>query len=74
MPRPAHLQASPIESALADATRRSQAHNRETQVLRGTDGSYRVADADKPQAAGETLVAMVGAEGETLMYALRMVA
>jgi len=65
---------SPIETALAEATQRSHAHKRETQVLRAADGSYRIADVDKPQAAGETLVAMVGAEGETLMYALRMVA
>ncbi len=64
----------PIESALADATRRSQTHNRETHVLRSADGSYRVADSDKPQGVGETLVAMVDAGGETLMYALRMVA
>jgi hypothetical protein len=64
----------PIESALAEATQRSHAHNRETQVLRTADGRYRVADADKPQSRGETLVAMVGAEGETLMYMLGMVA
>jgi hypothetical protein len=74
MSRPAGTQSCPIETAIAEAAQRSQAHNRETHVLRGTDGSYRVADADKPQIAGETLIAMVGAEGETLMYALRMVA
>jgi hypothetical protein len=64
----------PIETAIAEATEHSQTHNRETHVLRGADGSYHIADADKPQVAGETLIAMVGAEGETLMYALRMVA
>jgi hypothetical protein len=64
----------PIENALAEAAQRSQSHNRETQVLRTPDGRYRVADADKPQSRGETLVAMVGAEGETLMYMLGMVA
>ena len=71
--RSAHLD-DPIENALADAARHSQAHKREAHVLRAADGSYRVADADKPQVAGETLIAMVDAAGETLMYALRMVA
>jgi hypothetical protein len=65
---------SPIENALAEAAQRSQTQNRETQVLRTADGRYRVTDADKPQSRGETLVAMVGAEGETLMYMLGMVA
>jgi len=74
MPRPASPQTSPIENALADAARQSQARNREIHVVRSVDGSYRVADTDKPQTAGETLIAMVGAEGETLMYVLRMVA
>ena len=74
MPRPASQETAPIETALADAARLSQVRNRETHVLRSADGSYRIADTDKPQAAGETLVAMVGAEGETLMYVLRMVA
>ncbi|MBV8169199.1 MAG: hypothetical protein JO021_20570 [Alphaproteobacteria bacterium] len=65
---------SPIENALAEATQRSHSTNRETQVLLTADGRYRVADADRPQSRGETLVAMVGAEGETLMYMLGMVA
>jgi len=43
-------------------------------VLLGADGTYRVAADDAGPRRGETLVAMVGAEGETLMYALRMVA
>jgi hypothetical protein len=74
MPRPASLETNPIENALADAARQSQAGNREIHVVRSADGRYRVTDTDKPQTAGETLIAMVGAEGETLMYVLRMVA
>ena len=74
MSRPARQEISAIESVLAQAAQLSQVRNRETHVLRSTDGSYRIADTDKPQSAGETLIAMVGAEGETLMYALRMVA
>lgn len=74
MTRSAAPQTCPIETALAQATHRSQTSNRETLVVRAADGSYRLIDADKPQSADETLIAMVGAEGETLMYALRMVA
>jgi len=74
MARPVSSPNSLVENALAEATQRSQTTNRETQVLLTADGRYRVADADKPQSRGETLVAMVGAEGETLMYMLGMVA
>jgi len=74
MARPVSSPNSLIESALAEATQRSQNTNRETQVLLTADGRYRVADADKPQSRSEILVAMVGAEGETLMYMLGMVA
>lgn len=64
----------PIEAALAQAAVLAQTENLETQVLLGADGAYRVVAADTRPKTGETLVAMVGAEGETLMYALRMVA
>jgi hypothetical protein len=74
MTRSAAPQTSPIETALAEAAQRSQSSNREILVVRVADGSYRLVDADKPQSADETLIAMVGTEGETLMYALRMVA
>ena len=63
-----------IETALAEAESLSRTRNLETQVLRGADGSYRIADAGETPRANETLIAMVGAEGETLMYALRMMA
>jgi len=63
-----------MESALASATAQSRARNCEMQVVQGADGGYRVLAADAAPAAGETLIAMVGAEGETLIYALRMVA
>jgi len=63
-----------MESALAAAATESRTRNCEIQVLLGSDGNYRVASTDAAPAADETLVAMVGAEGETLMYALRMVA
>jgi hypothetical protein len=65
---------SPIELALAEAAALSRARNLETHVLVGADGRYRVIEGDARVAPDETLVAMVGAEGETLMYALRMVA
>jgi hypothetical protein len=65
---------SPIEAALAQATAFASAQNFETQVLLDADGAYRVVTADTQPKTGETLVAMVGAEGEILMYALRMVA
>jgi hypothetical protein len=63
-----------MESALSRATTESRAMNCETLVLLATDGSYRVVASHTSPKAGETLVAMVDAEGETLMYALRMVA
>ncbi|MBI3516780.1 MAG: hypothetical protein HY060_22340 [Proteobacteria bacterium] len=63
-----------IETALAQAETLSRTRKLETQVLRAADGSYRIADAAASPAANETLVAMVDAEGETLMYALRMMA
>jgi hypothetical protein len=75
MTRPAAAPTCPLmESALARAATESRAGNCEIQVLLGRNGSYRVIAADAAPAAGETLVAMVDAAGETLVYALRMVA
>ena len=75
MTRPAVAPTCPLmESALARASTESRARNCEIQVLLGSDGLYRVVAADTAPAAGEKLVAMVDAEGETLVYALRMVA
>jgi hypothetical protein len=75
MTRPAAAPTCPLmESALARAATESRARNCEIQVLLGTDGSYRVAAADAAPTSSETLVALVDAEGETLVYALRMVA
>jgi hypothetical protein len=74
MTRRDHAPTAAIETALAEAETLSRMRNLETQVLRGADGRYRIADASEAPAAHETLIAMVGAEGETLMYALRMMA
>jgi len=63
-----------MESALAHAASESRARNCEIQVLLATNGSYRAIAADAPPKDDETLVALVDAEGETLVYALRMVA
>jgi hypothetical protein len=63
-----------MESALAHAATESRARNCEIQVLLGSNGTYRVVAAETAPASGETLVALVDAAGETLVYALRMVA
>jgi hypothetical protein len=63
-----------LEAALGRATTESRARNCETLVLAATDGSYRVVAVEATPKAGETLVAVVDADGEQLMYALRMVA
>jgi hypothetical protein len=75
MTRSARAPTSPqLEAALGRATTESRARNGETLVLAATDGSYRVVAVEAMPNAGETLVAVVDAEGETLMYTLRMVA
>jgi hypothetical protein len=75
MTRPAAAPTCPLmESALARAATESRARNCEIQVLLGSNGNYRVVAADTAPASGETLVALVDAEVETLVYALRMVA
>jgi hypothetical protein len=75
MTRPAAAPPCPrMESALAYAATESRARNCEIQVLLASDGSYRAVAADATPKEDETLVALVDAEGETLVYALRMVA
>ncbi len=75
MTRPAATSHCPrMEAALAHAATESRARNCEIQVLLAADGSYRATAADATPRDDETLVALVDAEGETLVYALRMVA
>jgi hypothetical protein len=75
MTHPAAAAICPLmESALTHAASESRARNCEIQLLLAADGSYRVATSDAAPASDETLVALVDAEGETLVYALRMVA
>ncbi len=75
MTRHAPAPTSPLlEAALLRAATESRARNGETLVLAKPDGSYRVVATEATPEAGETLVAVVDEEGETLMYTLRMVA